>query len=88
MNIEFSRAFIKKFKKLKDQNLRIGITKAIKETIQAKNPQEITNLKKMAGHKMAYRIRYKSYRIGVYIMNNKVVFTDFAHRKDIYKLFP
>lgn len=42
----------------------------------------------MEGYKDYYPIRIGSYRIGVKIIKNTVIFSAFMHRKYIYKRFP
>ncbi len=49
---------------------------------------DIKGLKKLKGFKDAYRIRIGDYRLGIFINKDTVQFARFAHRKDIYKLFP
>lgn len=49
---------------------------------------DISQIKKLTGFKTFYRIKTGSYRIGVEIANNSVIFITFDHRKDIYKRFP
>ena len=55
---------------------------------QAESLGEINNLKKMQGYDSFYRIRLGDYSVGIEILENKVIFVRFLHRKDIYKFFP
>ncbi|PHX81999.1 MAG: plasmid stabilization protein, partial [Flavobacteriales bacterium] len=52
------------------------------------NLNNISHLKKLAGHKSAYRVRIGAYRVGFFYENNKAIFARVIHRKDIYKVFP
>jgi mRNA interferase RelE/StbE len=88
MKFKIERSFEKEFNKLHDKALSESILTAIENVSLAKNIEGIQNLKKLAGHKNAYRIRSGNYRIGVFIENNTVIFAAFDHRKDIYKRFP
>ena len=88
MNIEFEKAFVRDFRKLKSKELANSISEAIKQVSEASASNEIANLKKLSGYKSAFRIRIGDYRIGVIIETNIVTFVAFAHRKDIYKRFP
>lgn len=89
MNIEFTKRFQKEFRKLANiRNLAKLVNNAIENVLDAKAVIEIKNLKKMTGYKNYYRIRVGSYRIGIKIVNATVIFSVFAHRKDIYKHFP
>lgn len=80
--------FGKQVSKILDHNLLDMIVDSIGNVIKATNKSEIKNLKKMKGHKIAYRIKIGTYRIGVFIENENVTFSKIAHRKDIYKNFP
>ena len=55
---------------------------------RADNQQQISNLEKLKDYKTYYRIRVGNYRVGIEIIQDKVIFTRFLHRKDIYKYFP
>jgi mRNA interferase RelE/StbE len=89
MNIEFTRRFRKEFRQIeKDRSIAILLNEVIENVIRAKSPAEIKNLKKLTGFKVHYRIRIGSYRIGVKIEKDTIIFAAFDHRKDIYKKFP
>ncbi len=89
MNIEFTKRFQKEFRKLANiRNLAKLVNNAIENVLNVKTVSEIKNLQKMTGYKNYYRIRIGSYRIGVKIVNDTVIFSAFDHRKDIYKHFP
>ena len=88
MKVVFTRDFDKAAGKIKDKKLASDLLNTINNVKLATNIFQITNLKKLKGHPCAYRIRIGNYRIGVFIENNEVEFAAFAHRKDIYFLFP
>lgn len=89
MNIEFTKRFRKEFLKLAStDNLADLVNKSIDNVNNAKSVSEIKNLKKLTGFKDYYRLRIGSYRIGIKIENNSVIFSVLSHRKDIYKKFP
>jgi len=88
MKYKIERSFERDFKKLRNKDLAQSILDAINNVHSANGTDEIYNLKKLSGHKTAFRIRSGNYRIGVFIENNTVFFTAFDHRKDIYKRFP
>ena len=89
MNIEFTKRFQKEFRQhAKIDSLANMVNIAIENVLNAKTVSEIKNLKKLTGYKDYYRIRIGSYRIGVKIVNNTIIFSVFEHRKDIYKRFP
>jgi mRNA interferase RelE/StbE len=88
MKFKIERSFERDFKKLRNKNLAQSILDAINNVDSAKSIEGICNLKKLTGHKTAFRIRSGDYRIGVFIEANVVIFAAFDHRKDIYKRFP
>jgi len=88
MNIEFTKAFEKQIDLILDKKLKNEIAQVVRSVMDAKALHDIPNIKKMKGHKTAYRIRTGSYRIGIVFQNNTVYFLAFAHRKDIYNIFP
>ena len=66
MKYEIRSSFVKSVNKL-PLNTRPQIA-AIIETIElAKSIKEITNCKKLTGHKTAYRIKFGVYRIGFFL---------------------
>ncbi len=88
MKTSFTNNFNKQVSKIKDKSLALAIINIIEEVEAANTPDNIPNLKKLKGHKTAYRIRNGSYRLGLFIENSIVTFAAFAHRKDIYIHFP
>jgi len=52
------------------------------------NLNNIPNLKKLLGHRSAYRVRLGDYRVGFFYENHKISLARVVHRKDIYKVFP
>ena len=70
------------------KSFRDEISVTVKNVINARAIHDISSLKKLKGHKAAYRIRTESYRIGVFIEEGTVEFAAFAHRKNIYSIFP
>ena len=88
MKTTITKTFIKKVSKIKDKKLRITIFAIIQEIELIDNIYEIRNMKKLSGHEFAYRIRIGKYRIGVFIKNEVVEFSNFDHRSKIYKIFP
>ncbi len=50
--------------------------------------KEIEHLKKLKGHKSAYRIKLNNYRLCFYYQDESLIITRFLPRKDVYKVFP
>ncbi len=49
---------------------------------------EISQLKKLEGYAVYYRIKVGDYRLGVKLAEETVTFLRFLHRKEIYRYFP
>ena len=75
-------------KKIKDNSIKKEIKELIEKLKSAKNLQDVSNIKKLAGYKSYYRARIKNYRIGLFYDNDKLYIVRCLHRKDIYKFFP
>jgi len=88
MEIYFEENFEKDLKKYKNIKLLNKIEEIINDIKNLQNLRNIKNLKKLKGYDTFYRIKLGDYRIGLDIIENKVIFTRFLHRKDIYKYFP
>lgn len=88
MIVEFLSKFNKDLNKLKDNDVRASLLKTIENVESADNVTSIPNLKKLKGHKSAFRIKLGDYRIGIFVEGNVVEMARIVHRKDIYKVFP
>ncbi|MEO8085325.1 MAG: type II toxin-antitoxin system RelE/ParE family toxin [Bacteroidota bacterium] len=88
MKISFTKDFNKELSTLKDPKLARLIHEIINMVEKAKSPWEINSIKKIKGHKKAYRIRKGTLRLGIFIEKDEVLFSSFDNRKDIYKNFP
>jgi len=89
LNIEFDGAFLKGLKKSKNTQLLAKIKSVILHCEISEAIEEIKNCKKLTGHDSYYRIRIGDYRLGLKKVDNQTLrFITFAHRRDIYQLFP
>ncbi len=88
MQVEFLAKFSKDIDRISIKSVRSNLVKLISSIESAENLNKIPNLKKLAGHRSAYRVRIADYRVGFFYENNKVIFARIVHRKDIYKVFP
>ena len=62
---------------------------AVLEALEtAKNVTEIKDLKKLSGYTNYYRIRIGNYRMGLQIINPKIIVVTILHRGAVYKVFP
>ena len=88
MQVEFSSKFSKDIDSISQKSIKLNLIKLIQLFESSQNLNNIPNLKKLVGHKSAYRVRIGDYRVGFFYENQKVLFARVIHRKDIYKLFP
>jgi len=88
MKVEFLSTFNKDLNKLSSVSIRRSLRTLIIKLESSENLSSIPNVKKLAGHKYAYRIRLGDYRIGFFFENNIIQLSRVAHRKDIYKILP
>jgi mRNA interferase RelE/StbE len=88
MEVEFLSSFLKDLGKTQSKVVKNEVAEIIEEVEAASNLSGIRNIKKLKGHKNAYRIRAGDYRIGIFVEKNRVEFARILNRKDIYKIFP
>ncbi|MEN9523748.1 MAG: hypothetical protein RL065_2125 [Bacteroidota bacterium] len=88
MKVEFLKDFEKQLKKEKSAAIKNNIYKVVQKVIAASSLSDISNCKKLEGHKTAFRIKSGDLRIGFFFEYETVVFAAFDFRKDIYKKFP
>ena len=84
----FYTSFHRDIKKIKDKTIAQAVKDVISITEQCNSITEIPNLKKLKGHKTAYRIKINNYRLGLFIEDGVLFFAAFGHRKDIYRIYP
>ena len=88
MELVFLRSFIQDFKAINDASVRRKIERTVKQFEAARSLHELTNLKKLVGFRNAYRVRIGDYRIGFFLVDEKVELARIANRRDIYRSFP
>lgn len=88
MKVTFKASFYRQLQNTDDKRLAIAVVRVIGFVKSANEIKEIPNIKKLKGHKTAYRIRIGSFRIGIFIRDNQAEFAAIVHRKDFYKGFP
>ena len=88
MQIEFLSSFYKDLDNLNQKSVRNQVLKLIEQIELAENLLHFPNVKKLKGHRSAYRFRIGDYRVGFFLEGQKVQFAHVVHRKDIYKIFP
>ncbi len=88
MQVEFLSKFSKDVSRINLKSVKSNLIKLIQLVESSDNLSNIPNLKKLAGHRSAYRVRIGDFRVGFFYENNKVIFARIVDRKDIYKVFP
>ncbi len=88
MQILFERSFSRDLKKVKDKQTLKRIKEVIAEVEAAASLSGLTNLKKLEGFDTYYRIRSGDYRIGIEVLQDKIIFVRVLNRKEIYRYFP
>lgn len=88
MEIEFLDKFSKDLDKITLKSVKLNLANLIKQIEGSEDLNNISHLKKLVGHKSAYRVRLGDYRVGFFYDKTKVTFARIVHRKDIYKVFP
>jgi mRNA interferase RelE/StbE len=88
MIVSYNRNFKKDLEKIKDKKIKAALKSKIVELKEKDNITEVTAVKKISGHPLAYRIRLGKYRLGFFYTDGKVSLQRFVKRNDIYKVFP
>lgn len=88
MKLVFLKSFLKDLDKLKDPKIARKVENIIDDLKAAESLDELSNVKKMKGYSIAYRIRTGSYRMGIYKETEYVEVARILKREDIYKVFP
>ncbi len=88
MQVEFLSKFSKDIDGISQKSVKANLSKLIRTLELEENLNNIPNLKKLSGHKSAYRVRIGDYRVGFFYESHKVILARIVHRKDIYKVFP
>jgi mRNA-degrading endonuclease RelE of RelBE toxin-antitoxin system len=88
MKVEFLKKFSKDLDAVKSKAVKQTVVRLIELMESAESLDKIPNLKKLKGHKSAYRVRVGDYRLGFFFESPTILIARFLHRKDIYKIFP
>ena len=89
MELEFSTPFVRDLRRIRHQDLRDRVERAIGELEAASTITDVpsvTRINSASGH--YYRIRIGDYRLGIAVDGNVVILVRFLHRRDIYRYFP
>ena len=88
MNVRYEARFERDLRNIRNKNLLQRMRNVIDEVKKAGNTQQISNLKKLKGYEIFYRIKLGDYRIGIEIVEDEIIFVRFLHRREVYRFFP
>ncbi len=88
MEVIITRQFAKDVEKELNKTYQLKLADIIKQLQTATALQEIQNVKKLKGHKSAYRIKMDDYRIGLIFKEQQLLLSRVMNRKEIYRYFP
>jgi mRNA interferase RelE/StbE len=88
MKIEFLKRFSKDLDDVNLKSAKSNLLRVIELMESVDSFEKIPNIKKLKGHKSAYRVRIGDYRLGFFFEDGTIQLARFVHRKDIYKIFP
>lgn len=87
MQVRYHKAFQKDLLKA-DPSIRKRIHIVIAHFEAATELHELQQVKKLKGHKDAYRIRVGHFRLGFFLVGNEVHLARLLDRKEVYRFFP
>lgn len=87
MEVEFLRSFVKDLSKV-DPGTRKRVLRLVLALEHAGSLDELGSMKKLSGYTNAYRSRIGDYRLGFYLVGDKVQLARLLHRKEVYRYFP
>jgi mRNA interferase RelE/StbE len=88
MEVEFLSKFSEDLDSVTQKSIKSKIICLIELFESSNSLSKIPQIKKLTGHRNAYRIRIGNYRLGIFVEGSKVQFARIVHRKNIYKVFP
>jgi mRNA interferase RelE/StbE len=88
VKVEFKESFVRDLRNIRDKRVLERIKQAIQNVEAANRLEEIHRLKKLKGEEKCYRIRMGTYRIGLMLEDDMIVFARALHRREIYRFFP
>lgn len=88
MKVAFEASFARDLKRIRDRQLLLRVQQVIESVKEAATIDAVAGMKKLQGYDTFYRLRLSDYRIGMEVVDDRVIFVRFLHRKDIYRYFP
>ena len=88
MEVEFLSKFSDDLDSVSQKSIKSKIIRLIELFESSNSLSKIPQIKKLTGHRNAYRIRIGNYRLGIFVEGSTVQFARIVHRKNIYEVFP
>ena len=88
MRLDTRPSFNRDLRRIRDRDVRQRLTLKIQEIEAASNFTQMTDVLKMQGYDIHYRIRVGNYRLGIAVEGDVVTLLRFGHRRDFYRGFP
>ena len=88
MEVRYGAGFNGDLAKIRNPDLSRRIGRVIEDLKAASTITEARGVRRMTGAERYYRIRIGDYRLGVSVEGNAVTLLRFAHRSEIYRVFP
>jgi mRNA interferase RelE/StbE len=88
LNVEYRRKFLKDLASIPSKVRREIEEFAFTDLPRMNSVAESRKLERMKGYPTFYKVRFGSYRIGIKLEDDVVVFETVLHRRDIYRYFP
>ena len=88
MKVEFLKKFSRDLDGVRTKSVKESVIRIIELMEAVDTLEKIPNIKKLKGHKNAYRVRIGDYRLGFFFENSTILLARFLHRKDIHRIFP
>ena len=87
--VEYTKRFLKDLASL-PRDVQQRAEMIVFQELNSTNPFELGYLEKMTGYTNRYKIRVGDYRIGITMdkQTQAIICQRFAHRRDIYRVFP
>ena len=88
MEIRYGAGFNRDLARIRNPDLSRRIERIIEDLKAASTITEARGVRRMTGAERYYRIRIGDYRLGVSAEGDVVTLLRFAHRSEIYRVFP
>jgi len=88
LNVEYRKTFLKELSKIPAYQRGIIEKFVFEYAPEVECIFDSGKIEAMHGFTSFYKIRFGSYRVGLQIIKDKIIFEGVLHRKDIYRYFP